>query len=564
MATRLQLTPQIILLPISGPPLRPITLASKAQAVIGRSAQADVRLPEDELTVSRRHCILTPTPSGWTVTDLASKQGTRVNGHPLEPNVPTPVRLEDLVSLGPWTFRITRPGRSETMIISTTQEERHEMSRVRRHVEGSGAVQAQRRLDDLLNATTLVASATTEEALANAVSSALLRATGFGRAALLRVLPDGSSAEVIGFASSTEGESPASLQVSRSLVAAAMDRESLGQVVSLLGTDPAAAMGQSILTLEIETAMSCAVLADNAPIATVYLDTRRRDARLGVSEDAGTIVRGIAKIAGMAMANLQAVRMRERQKRLEVDLEAAHWVQQMLLPSSDGEVAGLRYALHFAPGGHVAGDLFDLVVAPDGRLVCLLGDVAGHGVAASLLMAASQARLRSDIARGASLADAVNELSRFVAGRMNSDDRKGASSTVFITLFAVSLDPRTGDAHCIDAGHSYASIRRANGVVEHVHVEGNVPIGAMEHVEYRTEPLALGRGDRLCIYSDGLVEQMSPDGSQFGQSRIEQVLARSSGVQDDVRVLWEELLKHATPGGQLADDVTIASLEIGG
>jgi hypothetical protein len=57
---------------------------------------------------------------------------------------------------------------------------------------------------------------------------------------------------------------------------------------------------------------------------------------------------------------------------------------------------------------------------------------------------------------------------------------------------------------------------------------------------------------------------MSPDGSQFGQSRIEQVLARSSGVQDDVRVLWEELLKHATPGGQLADDVTIASLEIGG
>src|SRR5690606_6114466 len=135
------------------------------------------------------------------------------------------------------------------------------------------------------------------------------------------------------------------------------------------------------------------------------LDARAGDARL--QPDAAEFCQALARFGGLALAMLKRDELEARRQHLEAQLHAARDAQQLIMPTNDGVVSGLAYALRMRPGLFVAGDLFDVVPLEDGRVGVCLGDVTGEGVGAGVLMASTQAHLNAALLHYGDPAQAV-------------------------------------------------------------------------------------------------------------------------------------------------------------
>lgn len=584
--------------PIAGPAVESITVPSDKPFVIGRQNTCDGLLTDN--TVSRRHALITHRAETWFISDLQSYHGTYLNGVRLNGDEPSPIRPGDLIRIGPWTMRVGGPPRG-AHLLSTTDDMASTVHRVQRVPAKDLSLRAQHRLDLLLDCAASISASTSEQQLAEAVLAALASGTGFPRAAFIRRpttsdLPTGTVSgtagyggqiEVIAFrgpdtrsrtpGGSSEGESqpmrtenaPA---FSRSLIQAA----SQGEIVRL-EENSAPQYGQSVVQLGIQAAICAPVMLDGAPAAYLYLDARRSESRGGspvghalapvIEPDAPAFCQAIARICGLALANLNRRELAVRQDQLVADLNAAREAQRLIMPKPAGTFGPVQYALRSKPGRFIAGDLFDLFPFPDGRIGIFLGDVSGKGIEAAMLMATAQAHLHASLHHTGDPAAAVIEVNRHIAPRIK--DGK------FITLWAGIIDPAARTLTYVDAGHGHCMIKPGTGDAERLGSTGGLPIGISAEAEYPPDTATIPPGGRLILYSDGLVEQQSPAGEEFGLSRAISALAGASAPEHDVVALFDALLAFATPepaqGAKatppdrisLADDVTIASLLIG-
>jgi sigma-B regulation protein RsbU (phosphoserine phosphatase) len=166
-------------------------------------------------------------------------------------------------------------------------------------------------------------------------------------------------------------------------------------------------------------------------------------------------------------------------------------------------------------------------------------------------MAAAQTLLRASLMHLKPLTVAVEELNREVAIR--------APIGEFISLFVGIIDRQAGTMEFVDAGHGYWLHRGTQGKAERVKYEGGLVLGVDPEQVYHSETVKLSPGDRIVIFSDGVVEQHSPTGEQFGFESVYATLEGSSGEEEDVRVLLDGLQSFAQ-SDDLSDDVTIASV----
>lgn len=224
-------------------------------------------------------------------------------------------------------------------------------------------------------------------------------------------------------------------------------------------------------------------------------------------------------------------------RELEQDLELAALMQRSLLPEQNLRHAGWEIRHHFAPLGAVSGDYCDVMVresAGDG-LFFALGDAAGKGVAASMLMAQLHAIFRTLLASHPPFA-----LSAMVerAGRIFCET---TMSPYFATLVCGRANPH-GEIELANAGHCTPLLIRRGEVTR---LEGGgLPLGLFCEGTYAAETLKLERGDSLLLYTDGLTETRSPAGEEFGEGRVAELAARS----------------HAMPAGRFIEDC-VATLD---
>lgn len=555
------LSPPLTLEPIAGPPLEAIRPAPDRPSLLGRSAEADIRLLDE--SVSRRHALLTPRAGMWLIVDLESKHGTRVNDAPLSPNTPARLRTGDILAIGPWVLRVRVGTGSASTVVATVREDAARLTQIQRHAPAALPRRAQEQLDHLIECAAATTSASTEPDLAAIVLDNALAATPFPRAALLRRTASPKQVEVIAFRS-RRPEPLEHVQVSTSLIAAAS--EGRGEVVSL--ADAATAnFGQSISELRIHAALCAPITLGDAPVAFLYLDARAGDGSLSTSDlhQAATYCRGLARICGLALANLQRRRLERSRRELERELGDAHHVQKILLPPPRGLVGPLRYARHFEPGSFLAGDLFDILQLPDGQVAAFVGDVTGHGAAAAVVMAAAQTRLRTELAQSADLARAVEHVNAFVQSFSHRRDVPRDAPTLFMTLWCGLLDPARRVLRFIDAGHGHWLLRRAATPDQPFlgsQCRGTLPLGVDPDTRFVPEELALEPHDRLLLYSDGLIEQPSPRGDRFGWQRVVEIVRQCSDVEHDVGALVQALRAFAQVESGLADDVTVASISV--
>lgn len=242
----------------------------------------------------------------------------------------------------------------------------------------------------------------------------------------------------------------------------------------------------------------------------------------------------------------------EEKDRLEFELQLSARVQQALLPQQVPEIPGLEVAAFSRPAEIVGGDYFDFIHFSDQAPGLVIGDVAGHGMSASLLMASVQATLRT-------LA-LDHEAPAGVFDRLNLLFSHNIRMTSFVSLFLARYDPQTHELTYSNAGHNPPLLRtRSNGpeLFSWLHPTG-AAIGLVEGAQFGTETVKLAPGDVLVLYTDGITEAMNPQGEEFGPERLADLAQHGlyGSAQDLVRSVRQQLGEF-THGRPLADDTTM-------
>ena len=240
---------------------------------------------------------------------------------------------------------------------------------------------------------------------------------------------------------------------------------------------------------------------------------------------------------------------------LKNDLEIAREIQQAMLPSGLFTAPGVETAGLTRPANTVGGDFYDILPLGDGRVVIALGDVAGKGSPAALLMALLLAMLRTLVEEGLEPAPLVT--------RLNVQVSRHAPGTRFITLFYGVYDPATGQLIYVNAGHTAPVVLRAGGGCDRLGrlTEGGIALGMFEQSTYVEGQATIQPDDLVAIYSDGITEAENAGGRPFDDAGLEAALSGNRKLA--IPALGAAVL-HAveryTGDTRFADDLTLLLL----
>jgi phosphoserine phosphatase RsbU/P len=242
------------------------------------------------------------------------------------------------------------------------------------------------------------------------------------------------------------------------------------------------------------------------------------------------LLKSVATQTGLALANAELttaiadeVARREKMNR---ELEIAREVQERLFPQKRPEVAGLDYGGKCRTALGVGGDYYDFLALPGGKLGVALGDVAGKGIAAALMMASLEASLRAEAAR------AGNDLAGMIA-RVNQMVFDASAEDRYATLFYAQYDPAARAITYVNAGHNAPMLfrgSRSGECVERLDKAGGPVVGLMPDCTYGQAQISLHPGDALVIYSDGISEAMNRSLEEFGEKRLIAVAGEASTI----------------------------------
>lgn len=250
------------------------------------------------------------------------------------------------------------------------------------------------------------------------------------------------------------------------------------------------------------------------------------------------------------LARWQQVEARERE-RVEQEMRVARVIQETLLPETTPALAGWRIAALWQPARAVSGDFYDFLEFPDGRVGVIVADVTDKGVPAALVMATARSLLRAAAERLVSPGE--------VLARANDQLCPDIPRNMFVTCLYLLLDPRTGDLTFANAGHNLPICCTRDGAFE-MHATG-MPLGLLPGMRYSETQGRMAPGDRLLLYSDGLVEAHNAHKEMFGFPRLRQLVADQFTGRDAIEELMQALADFTGPAWEQEDDVTLLTIE---
>jgi sigma-B regulation protein RsbU (phosphoserine phosphatase) len=257
-------------------------------------------------------------------------------------------------------------------------------------------------------------------------------------------------------------------------------------------------------------------------------------------------------LSAFALMNLLVLLEVADRLSLKNDLEIARDIQQAMLPSGVYSAPGVETVGLSRPANTVGGDFYDILPLEDGRLVVAVGDVAGKGSPAALLMALLLAMLRTLVDEKLEPADLIT--------RLNVQVCRHAPSSRFITLFYAVYQPLTGELTYVSAGHMPPLVLRGDGRCERL-ADGGIALGMFERSTYTTGQAVLQPGDVIAVYSDGITEAENPRGLPFDEIGLETALKSSYRASlSDIGAAVVRAVERHTDDTRFADDLTILLL----
>ena len=528
---------------------------------IGRSHENDLCFPGDA-SLSRAHLIFEHDAEGWTVRDLGSKNGTMVNG--LRISESQRLRAGDRVAAGHLVVVFDAKevdkvdsveffaggSEADTPTAGTVMTSLRGVLSGDSPISGAGSqgAEAQRRLMShpavaaLMRAGRELAGNLPLGDLFRLILNLAIDAVGAERGVLMTLDED----RLVPRAVHGEGFKISTTVRDRVL------REKTSVLVRNILEDEIFKGQRSISEQHIRTMMAVPLQTEDKVIGLLYVDSRFFNREFSPQDL--ELLTVLANHAAIRIENELLAEVERMEELLARDLEQAGEIQQSFLPQKVPIVKGIELAGHNAACRSVGGDYYDFFTYPDGRVGVVLGDVAGKGMPAALLMSDVRARVQVLAVVPSDLSTLMANLDRMVSVQCPANR--------FISLFFSVLDPVTGEMTFCNAGHNPPLLIRAGGEVERLEGGGTV-LGMLPEVGYEAQSCRLDPGDLCAVFSDGVTEAVDQKDEEYGEQRLIDLLvslrARPGGataaavVEAVVRAVSEW-----TAGTPQADDITVA------
>ncbi len=250
----------------------------------------------------------------------------------------------------------------------------------------------------------------------------------------------------------------------------------------------------------------------------------------------------------------------KEKERLQAELELAREVQAQLYPKAPPELKTLRILAACTPARMVSGDYFDYQTLLDSKVALALGDVAGKGISAALLMATVGSSLRTQLRNcmeavmrnGGHMPVPVSQL----VAQLNQQLYNDTAPEKYLTFYLGIYDEASGVLTYTNAGHIPPILIR-RGEALRLDVNGTV-VGAFPFAQYGESAIELQSGDLLVCYTDGVTEPENDYGEMFGEERLIEVLLRNSDREEQAIVdAVMDAVRSWTGSPELQDDMTM-------
>ncbi len=556
--------PYVLIGTVQDKPFR--CLLKEGEQSVGRAEGVDVRLEHG--TISRNHALIAVEGSKVTLTDLGSRNGTRVDGQAVNGTV-------DLLPGSRIEFA--------SLALSMVEEGQEAAldSEARARIDGDPSTDGEHeyQLDDSsiecssismgdIFATGVDVGADTSYNLFRVLADAgefltmdrplaetyelvldlVGRIVSTDRMLLL-LIEDDAAEPVVTASRFRDGAEEEGIVLSSTMV-----RKVLDDGEALLTTDAQddSRFGgaNSIVQQAIRSAMAAPLFDNENVIGILYADTK--DPASWYREDELRTFTSLANIIAVKITHARLAALEEERKRLERELSTARDIISNILPSEIGKVPGYEIAVYNESCTEVGGDLYDVRPLRDGRCVILLGDVAGKGLGAALLVSCIVPVVQVLMSRPGDLAE--------TAGLINRQVWQSTDAVKYATLFIGVLDPSTGRLDYVNAGHNPPYLVEQDGSLSELASTG-MPVGMVESVPYDADSVTLDPGALVAIFSDGITEAENGSDEFYGEERLMEKLVREHAEEANV-VLERVCADVATFAGDRSqsDDITLLVL----
>jgi sigma-B regulation protein RsbU (phosphoserine phosphatase) len=313
-------------------------------------------------------------------------------------------------------------------------------------------------------------------------------------------------------------------------------------------------MSQSIADCKIRSMVVAPMLGrNNGPaLGVIQLDTQDRFKKF--SQDDLRLLMAVAAQAGVAIENARMHESLVDQAGVKRDLELATQVQKSFLPKKFPQVAGYEFYAHYESALEVGGDYYDFIPLPNNRLGIMIGDVAGKGVPAALLMAKVSSDARFCTLTEPSLAEAITKL--------NDQMQEAGQLDRFVTFGGCLLDLQQHALTVVSAGHQPPVVYRAatksfeDGCTSD---QAGLPLGIVEGIPYDFNTLTLGPGDCVTLFTDGVSESKNVQEKDFGMVGVYAALKPGPMTPKQMGVRLVEAVKRHATGRKPHDDLTVVT-----
>jgi sigma-B regulation protein RsbU (phosphoserine phosphatase) len=226
----------------------------------------------------------------------------------------------------------------------------------------------------------------------------------------------------------------------------------------------------------------------------------------------------LANFGTLAVSNFFSFLEANERNSIEQTAGIAAEIQRTIIPKKLPQFQTLAIGAYSSPARGVSGDYYDLIRIREDKLVGVIGDVAGKGVSAALIMVMIRSILHLITNTNRDMATVLDWVNKGIAGKIDMDH--------YATLGLIAINIVTGELEYANASHQPLLIyHRASDMVETIEMK-SVPIGVERSTTYQRKAFRLYDGDIAVLYTDGIVEVLNEQGKQFGRKNLSQLIAR--------------------------------------
>ena len=338
------------------------------------------------------------------------------------------------------------------------------------------------------------------------------------------------------------------LQLSRTVLKAVTD-DKTGVLSADAANDERFEKSESVSTLTIRSILCAPMLGlDGSVIGIINLDTQLAGQMF--SEDDLELLMVIAGQTALSYESARLMISHVEKQRYDNEMEIAARVQKGLLPAKIPQISGYEFFVSYEAARAVGGDYYDFIQTDESLIWFALGDVAGKGVPASLVMSRVCSAVRSTVEFVTDVTDAVH--------RVNHHVDESAHDGRFITFILGQIDLEQNLVSFVNAGHLVPLLLAADGTLrELVADHPSVPLGVMEDYDYQTIQHQFQPGERMILFTDGVTEAMNEERELFGIDRLKVAIQESKAGSENLGTAILQDVRTFVGQNEQYDDMTL-------